>query len=157
MNKEKIEQKDSKKPVPVITHKVLPFGDLSEDDFERLLFWIVDGCGEFDSVVHCGGVGDKRRDIIAYKHLKNGEKEKWYFSAKRYKNFSNTHVKLEIDELFRHTQESPDFAPDTIVFGVSCSVSPHTRDSASKYGKENGFNHVIIWSESELGEALYTV
>jgi hypothetical protein len=58
------------------------FEDLSPDDFERLLFWLVERSGEFDAVQWYGGARDKGRDVMAYRHTDAG-REKWYIRCKR--------------------------------------------------------------------------
>ena len=64
---------------PATRHKY-QFGDLSPEDFERLLYWLVKRSDEFDEVQWYGGVRDKGRDVVAYKHTAAG-REKWYIQC----------------------------------------------------------------------------
>ena len=59
------------------------FEDLSPNDFERLVHWLVKRSDEFDEVQWYGGARDKGRDVVAYKHTATG-REKWYIQCKRY-------------------------------------------------------------------------
>lgn len=111
------------------TRHILPFDNLSGDDFERLCYWVVEKSSEFDSVEHYGMTGDKKRDIIGYKHSAAGKREQWYFQSKRYKKISFSSFRDELDVIKKHSDDDKDFKPDTIVFVTGCRVSPSCKDS----------------------------
>lgn len=138
-----------KKDVTSIRH-VLPFGNLSASDFERLCYWVVDRSSEFDNAEHYGMTGDKKRDIIAYKHGAKGKIEKWYFNCKRQKKVWPKLFKDELDALKQHSDEKVGFEPDVVVFATSCAVSPKCKDSVKEYGKSLSFEKVYFWADVEL-------
>ena len=108
------------------------FDDLSPDDFERLIYWLVERSGEFDQAQWYGGARDKGRDVVAYKHTASG-REKWYIQAKRYGSISFPTLKEELDKLAGHAQAEPGFAPQVIVFATACDVPPQAKDQAAAY------------------------
>ena len=66
------------KKIPITaTRHPLSFKTISADDFERLCYWIVEDSKDFDIVEHYGMTGDKKRDIIGYKHKICDKIEKW--------------------------------------------------------------------------------
>ena len=65
------------------TRHMLHFEDLSPENFERMVFWLVKRSGEFSEAQHFGGAGDKGRDVLAYIHTGKG-REKWYIQCKKY-------------------------------------------------------------------------
>ncbi|MBW1855095.1 MAG: hypothetical protein JRJ00_10515 [Deltaproteobacteria bacterium] len=75
------------------TRHILPFGKLSSDQFTLLCYWIIEKSSDFDGVEYYDMTGDKKRDIIAYKHSTSGKREQWYFQCKNYKKISFVHLK----------------------------------------------------------------
>ena len=51
------------------------FADLSPDDFEPLVYWLVRRSGEFDEAQWYGGARDRGRDVVAYKHVSGGREK----------------------------------------------------------------------------------
>jgi hypothetical protein len=74
------------------------FEDLSPDDFERLIYWLVKRSGEFDEVQWYGGARDKGRDVVAHKHVP-AEREKLYIQCKRYDHIAFPILRDELDKL----------------------------------------------------------
>lgn len=134
------------------TRHVLPFGNLSSDDFERLCYWVVERSKGFDNVEHYGMTGDKKRDVIGYKHKKGKTREQWYFQCKRYKKISFASFKGELDAIKKHSDENKNFKPDVIVFVTGCPVSPSCKDSVTEYAKELSLEFVYFWTDFELDE-----
>jgi hypothetical protein len=50
--------------VPATQHQH-HFEDLSPDDLERLIYWLVQRPGGYDEVQSYGGARDKGRDVVA--------------------------------------------------------------------------------------------
>jgi len=136
------------------TRHILPFGNLSDDDFERLCYWVVEKSFEFDSVEHYGMTGDKKRDVIGYKHSTAGKREQWYFQCKKYKKIFFSSFKDELDAIKKHSDDDKDFKPDTIVFVTGCSVSPSCKDSVKEYAKKLSLGFVHFWTDVELDEKV---
>jgi len=134
------------------TRHILPFGNLSNEDFERLCYWIVAKSSEFDSVEHYGMTGDKKRDVIGYKHSTMGKREQWYFQCKKYKKISFTSLKDELNGIKKHSDKNRDFKPDTIVFVTGCPISPSCKDSVKEYAKRLLLESVYFWTNVELDE-----
>ncbi len=134
------------------TRHTLPFGNLSDDEFERLCYWVVERSSKFDAVQHYGMAGDKKRDVIGNKHNKAGKPEQWYFQCKNRKRVSLVLFKGELDAIKKHSDEIASFKPDVIVFVTGCSVSTGCKDSTSAYAREIGFSAVYFWDEYELDE-----
>lgn len=134
------------------TRHILPFGNLSDDDFERLCYWVVEKSSEFDSVEHYGMTGDKRRDVIGYKHSTAGKREQWYFQCKRYKKIFFASFRDELDAIKKHSDDTEDFKPDMVVFVTACGVSPSCKDSVKGYAKTLSLGFVCFWTDVELDE-----
>jgi HJR/Mrr/RecB family endonuclease len=59
------------------------FNDLSPDDFEWLVCWLLKRGTGFDEVQWYGGARDKGRDVVAHKHTPAG-RGTWYVQCERY-------------------------------------------------------------------------
>jgi hypothetical protein len=86
------------------------FEDLSPDDFECLVYWLVKRSGEFDEAQQYGGGSDKCRDVVAYKHTATG-REKWYIQCKRYDKITFATLRDELGKLAGHIRANASFAP----------------------------------------------
>jgi len=129
------------------------FQDLSPDDFERLVYYLVKRSGEFDEVQWYGGARDKGRDVVAYKHTVAG-REKWYIQCKRYQRIAFSTLRDELDKLAHHAQAQPDFAPDVIVFATACPVPAQARDKAGAHARALDLPKPYYWGRLELDERL---
>ena len=77
----------TKKPYLTKTNHLLPVGELSPAQFERLCLWLVERLG-YLRAEHLGESGNEQgRDVIAYKPTEAGE-QLWYFQCKRYSTIS---------------------------------------------------------------------
>lgn len=129
------------------------FKDLSPADFERLVYWLVKRSDEFDQVQWYGGVRDKGRDVVAYKHTPTS-REKWYIQCKRYQTITFATLRDELDKLAQHAENEPSFVPHAIVFATSCSVSPQAKDQAAAYASQARLPELYYWGRLELDEYL---
>jgi hypothetical protein len=129
------------------------FEDLSPDDFERFVYWLVKRCGEFDAVQWYGGARDRGRDVVAYKHAAAG-REKWYVQCKRYQSITFSTLRGELDKLAEHARTTPDFAPDVIVFATACPVPPQAKDQAAAHARALNLPGPYYWGRLELDERL---
>jgi hypothetical protein len=129
------------------------FEDLSPDEFERLVYCLVERSGKFDVVQGYGGMGDKGRDVIAYRHSPAG-REKWYIQCKRYETISFYHLKRELNKLAKHAEDDPSFAPDAIVFATATTPSPQAKDDATDHAKGLGLPEPYYWGRMELDTKL---
>jgi len=115
---------------------ILPFNQLSPDDFERMCVWLVRREG-FQSVEHLGAAGSEQgRDITARREGKS-----WAFQCKRVQRFSYADAKKEIDKLPK------DDLPEVYVFIVASNVSDYTRKKVRKNYPNMDFH---FWVKSEL-------
>jgi len=130
------------------------FGDLSPDDFERFVYWLVKRCGEFDEVQWYGGARDKGRDVVAYRHAPATEREKWYIQCKRYQSITFSTLRVELDKLAQHAREEPRFAPDVVVFASACPVPPQAKDQAAAHARALNLPEPYYWGRLELDERL---
>lgn len=131
------------------------FGDLSPDDFERLIHSLVKRSGEFDEAQVYGGARDKGRDVVAYKHTAAG-REKWYIQCKRYKEIFPSTLCNELDKVAQHAKNDPRFAPDVIVFATACPIPPQTKDRTTTYARQLNLPEPYYWGRLELDERLKT-
>lgn len=134
------------------TRHILPFSNLSDKDFERLCYWVVEKSSNFDIVEHYGMTGDKKRDIIGYKHNKAGRPEQWYFQCKNYKKIYFAILRDELDAIKNYSDKDKDFKPDAIVFVTGCSVSSRCKDRVKEYAETLSLGSVYFWTNIELDE-----
>ena len=139
-------------PTPA-THHPHHFEDLSPDQFERLIYFLVKRSGEFDEVQSYGGAHDKGRDVVAYKHTPAG-REKWYIQCKCYEKIAFPTLRDELDKLATNARADPDFAPDVVVFATACSVPPQAKDRAADHAHRLGLPEPYYWGRWELDERL---
>ena len=136
------------RPSLLATTLVLPFGQLSPADFERLCLWLVEREG-YVRAEHLGLAGSEQgRDVIAYKPTSHGE-ELWYFQCKRYRSINAKTLKGEVDKYLRLAEEKPHLRPAGVVFVVSCAVSARVREEVGDYCDRHGLAHEF-WARTEL-------
>jgi len=129
------------------------FDDLSPDDFERFIYWLVKRSRDFSEVQWYGGARDRGRDIVAYKHTATG-REKWYIQCKRYQSIDFATLREELDKLAEHAKRAKDFAPDVIVFATACSIPPQIKDQATAHSHALALPEPYYWGRWELDEGL---
>lgn len=154
LNAEKFGFKETEKSQETSTRHILPFGNLSPEDFTRMCFWLVERSSEFDRAEYYDMTGDKKKDVIGYKYNRVGKEEKWYFQCKRYKKISFGQLKDELDGIKKHVDEDENFKPDRIVFVTACPVSPSCKDNVKEYAKTLSFEIIDFWDEVKLDEKV---
>jgi tetratricopeptide (TPR) repeat protein len=135
------------------THHTHHFDDLSPDDFERLVYWLLKRGAEFDEVQWYGGARDKGRDVVAHKHTPAG-RETWYVQCKRYASITFATLRDELDKLAQHAAQDPGFRPDVVVFATACPVPPQAKDQAAVHAAGLGLPQPYYWGRLELDERL---
>lgn len=142
------------KPRVTSTNHLLPFDQLSPDQFERLCLWLVRREG-YLRPEHYGQAGsDQGRDVVAYRSVPAGEstpagEELWYFQCKRYKRLSAATLKAEVAKCAGLAKSAPPKHPFGIVFVTSASLTARARDEISHCCEQNGFA-VEFWASTEL-------
>lgn len=140
-----IEQEKSEKTV-----NTFPFSSKSPEEFVKIVFEIIERSKEeYSNPQYYDGLGDKGRDIVAYKY-NVGKKEQWYFQCKKYVEISFSVFKVEIDKIVKYSQEDKNFRPDGVIFITACKVSVQCKDDTKAYAKEAGLGEVIFWTDVEL-------
>jgi len=132
------------------TGNTFPFSSKSPEEFVRIVYEIIERSkDEYGEVQHYDGVGDKGRDIVAYKY-NVGKKEQWYFQCKRYAEINFSILKKELDKIAKHSKEDKNFRPDGIVFVTACKITAQCKDETKNYAREAGLGDVIFWTDVEL-------
>ena len=133
------------------TLDTLPFSSKSPEEFVKVCYEIIARSKEFDEPVqYYDGMGDKQRDIIAYKYNIVGKKEQWYFQCKRYTKIGFSTFKEELNKIAEHSKKDKYFCPDGIVFVTACRVGAPAKDKAKEHAKKIGLGEVIFWTDIEL-------
>lgn len=137
------------------TLDVLPFSSKSPDEFVKAVYAIIDKSKvgtskEFDRVQYYDGMGDKQRDIIAYKYSIVGKKEKWYFQCKRYTKIGFPAFQEELNKIAEYSKKDKDYRPDVLVFVTACRVGTPAKDKTKDYAKKIGLGEVDFWTDIEL-------
>jgi hypothetical protein len=129
------------------------FEDLAPDDFERLIYQLIERCGEFDTVEWYGGTRARGRDVIAYRQTDAG-RQKWYFQCQPYVRVTYEVAQNDLNRLAQHMAEEPDFAPDVIVFATACPVPAEVTDQAAIYANQLGLPEPYFWDQGALDRML---
>jgi hypothetical protein len=138
----------AKKPDVTKTNHLLPFGELSPAQFERLCLWLVKEEGYLNGE-HLGEAGnDQGRDVIAYRITDSG-KQLWYFQCKRYSKISATILLEEIEKYKELVKADPTEKPFGVVFVTNARVSAKARKEARKTCAEQGYE-CEFWARTEL-------
>lgn len=129
------------------------FEDFSSSDFERLVYQLVERCGEFEDVEWYDGTRDRGRDVVAYKQIAAG-RQKWYFQCKPYVRVTYDVVRSDLDRLMEHVTEQPDFAPDVIILATASPVPTQVTDHAAIYANQLGLPEPYFWDQGALDRML---
>jgi hypothetical protein len=128
------------KPETTGSSHILPFNQLSPDDFERMCVWLVKREG-FQSVEHLGAAGSEQgRDIIASR-----DGNSWAFQCKRVQQFGYADAKKEIDKLPKEN------LPEVYAFMVSSNFSADSREKIRADFPKLEFH---FWAVTELDEMV---
>lgn len=132
------------KPAVTGTNHLLPFGELSPDQFERLCLWLVELEGHA-RVEHLGEAGSEQgRDVTAWR----GE-QLWYFQCKRYLKINATTLIAEVEKYNEHIQAGTIAKPHGIVFVTNAVVSAKVRKQVESLCQKSGFA-CEWWARTEL-------
>ena len=129
------------------TH-ILPYGELSPAEFERLCLWLVERKG-YLRPEHLGAAGSEQgRDVIAYRA--NGEEEQlWYFQCKRYQEIGVATLTKEVKKYNELVESDPAKKPYCIVFVTNAVLSAKVREEVRKFCAKHGYESEF-WAHTEL-------
>jgi tetratricopeptide (TPR) repeat protein len=129
------------------TH-VLPFGELSPAQFERLCLWLVEREG-YLRAEHLGEAGSEQgRDVIAY-HASGSGEQLWYFQCKRYQTISAAPLIEEVEKYNKLVIADPTKKPFGIVFVTNATLSAAAREKVRKFCDAHGYA-AAFWARTEL-------
>jgi hypothetical protein len=138
----------TKKPDVTRTNHLLPFGELSPAQFERLCLWLVQAEG-YVRAQHLGEAGnDQGRDVIAYRQTASGE-ELWYFQCKRYQTISAATLLEEVEKYNELVKADPAEKPFGVVFVTNAVLSARARKELHKACSKYGYG-CEFWARTEL-------
>jgi hypothetical protein len=137
------------------TRRSYPFRSLSPGDFERLIYWLANRCGEFDAVHWYRGAraSGRGRDVVAIKPADAG-RERWYIQCKRQGRINYAVLRRELDSLADLAAKMPNFTPQVIVFTTTGDVPSLVRNKATIYARAQGLPKPQYWDRRELREML---
>ena len=132
------------KPNVTKTNHVLPYGELSDKQFERLCLWLVEREG-YERAQHLGEAGSEQgRDVTAYR----GE-ELWYFQCKRYQTISAAALLAEVEKYNQHIATGEIEKPHSIVFVTNATLSAAARKKVGEQCQTHGYAYEF-WARTEL-------
>ncbi len=136
------------KPNVTKGNHLLPFGELSPVDFERLCLWLVERKG-YLRPEHLGAAGSEQgRDVIAYRATDSGE-QLWYFQCKRYQTISAAPLIKEIEKYNKLVIADPTKKPFGVVFVTNATLSAEARKEVSEFCGKHGYE-CEFWARTEL-------
>lgn len=137
-----------KKPGITKSNHVLPFGELSPAQFERLCLWLVKREG-YLRPEHLGEAGSEQgRDVIAYRATGSGE-QLWYFQCKRYQTISASKLIEEVEKYNKLVKIDPSKKPFGVVFVTNAVLSADARERVREFCGEHGYD-CEFWARTEL-------
>ena len=137
------------KPDLTKTTHILPFGELSPLQFERLCLWLIKREG-YLRPEHLGEAGSEQgRDVIAYRRSESGEEELWYLQCKRYQSIGAPTLVKEVEKYNELVNSDPAKRPVGIVFVTNAVLSAAARETVQKFCTEHGYK-VEFWARTEL-------
>jgi tetratricopeptide (TPR) repeat protein len=137
----------TKSNVTKTTH-LLPYGELSAEQFERLCLWLVQRKG-YLRAEHLGdGGNDEGRDVIAYLMTDRGE-QLWYFQCKRYQAINAAILIKEVEKYNDLVESDPTEKPFGIVFVTNARVTAGARKKVREFCRQQGYE-CEFWARTEL-------
>jgi tetratricopeptide (TPR) repeat protein len=130
------------------TNHILPYGELSPAQFERLCLWLVEreGCLRPE---HLGETGsEKGRDVIAYRATGDGE-QLWYFQCKRYQTITAATLIKEIEKYNELAEADPAKKPFGVVFVTNAALSADARKKIREFCDQYEYA-CEFWARTEL-------
>jgi Restriction endonuclease/NACHT domain len=138
----------NEKPNVTKTTHVLPFGELSPLQFERLCLWLVEREGYLHTE-HLGEAGSEEgRDVIGYRVSEN-DKQLWYFQCKRYQTIGAARLMEEVEKYNKLVSVDPTKKPFGIVFVTNATLSAAAREKLRRFCREQGYE-TEFWARTEL-------
>jgi tetratricopeptide (TPR) repeat protein len=136
------------KPTVTSTNHLLPFGELSPAQFERLCLWLVEREG-YLRPEHLGEAGSEQgRDVIAFRATDTGE-QLWYFQCKRYQTISAATLIKEVEKYNKLVTTDPTLKPFGVVFVTNATLSADARKEVSEFCTKHGYES-LFWARTEL-------
>lgn len=136
------------KPPTTSTNHILPYGELSPAQFERLCLWLVEREG-YTHAQHLGAGGNEQgRDVTA----RRGN-ELWYFQCKRYKELGSATLIAEVEKYNQLAAADPIKRPYGVVFVTNAVLTAKTREDVEAYCHTNGYS-CEFWAQTELDERV---
>lgn len=136
------------KPPVTNTNHILPFGELSPVQFERLCLWLVEREG-YMRPQHLGEAGSEQgRDVVAYRATNSGE-QLWYFQCKRYQTLGAPKLIEEVEKYNQLVKSDPTKKPFGIVFVTNATISADAREKVRSFCTVNGYESEF-WARTEL-------
>lgn len=130
------------------TNHILPFGELSPAQFERLCLWLVEREG-YLRPEHLGEAGSEQgRDVIAYREVGSGE-QIWYFQCKRHQRLGATTLINEVKKYNLLAIADPAKKPFGIVFVSNATLSADAREKVRQFCREHEYE-CEFWARTEL-------
>ncbi len=132
------------KPSVTSTNHILPFGELSPAQFERLCLWLVESEG-YGQAQHLGAGGNEQgRDVTAWRRA-----ELWYFQCKRYKELSSATLISEGEKYNQLAVRDASKKPHGIVFVTNAVLTAKTREDVESFCQTHGYV-CEFWAQTEL-------
>jgi hypothetical protein len=137
-----------KKPSVTKTSHLLPFGELSPAQFERLCLWLVEREG-YLGPEHLGEAGSEQgRDVRAYRATGTGE-QLWYFQCKRYQTISAATLIKEVEKYDKLVIADPSKKPFGVAFVTNAALSAKARKEVTEFCVKHGYESEF-WARTEL-------
>lgn len=129
------------------TH-LLPFGELSPAQFERLCLWLVERKGYLRAEALGVAGSEQGRDVIAYRATASGE-QLWYFQCKRYQAIAAATLIKEVEKYNALVIADPAKRPFGIVFVTNAALSADAREKVRTFCGQHGYE-CEYWAQTEL-------
>lgn len=132
----------------------LKIGELTSDQFEELIYELMDARG-FENLVWNDGGKDGGRDIEAQYVYRNPagklEKQKWYIDAKNYSKG------VPFEKIQPTLAKSFATHPDYLHFAIYPHLTPECKETLKEYKSHTpGGPKIDFWEGKEIEEMVYT-
>ncbi|HST21575.1 MAG TPA: restriction endonuclease, partial [Blastocatellia bacterium] len=137
-----------KKPNVTKGTHLLPYGELSPAEFERLCLWLVERKGYLRPEALGVAGNEQGRDVIAYRATE-GVEQLWYFQCKRYQSISAATLVKEVEKYNTLVKADPAKKPFGIVFVTNAVLSANAREEVRKLCDTHDYE-CEFWAQTEL-------
>lgn len=124
--------------------------NLSEKDFERLCYWIVDDDSprEFEQALWLNenGGGEKGRDVIA---IHKSSRKKYVFQCKRMLHFGPRDIEDELRTFANYIASEPSIKPNVYVLFTSSSITAETQSKGNQIAQSMDME-IEYWPASKI-------